>query len=555
MKSPSIFILLYMLISSLSNAQTMPAGPQVVTFFSDADDTEQPYGLYIPPKYDPSKKYPLVIMLHGAGSNHRLALRRVFGKSNGPNESDVDASRFFPEWKDVQYIVASPLARGTMGYQGVSEKDVLDVLDDVKKKFSIDEDRIYLTGLSMGGGGTLWIGLTRPDIWAALAPVCPAPPTSTELYAANALNIPIHFFHGDADQAVNVNVSREWVKNLKSLGSKVEYREYPGVQHDSWVNAYEDGNIFKWFDQFKRNPFPERVRLHTQRYGFNKAYWVTIDRLAVGTTAKIDVSFANNNLSITAEGLEAFSLTLANHPSFDKTQPLYYTINGGKKIKIPASEKLSFITEKNKWILKDFTYASEDKQPHKEGPIAAAFGERHVYVYGTKGSPSMEELNARRILAEEAANWSQYRGAFLGRVMFFPRVVSDQEVSESDFKDANLILFGSKETNAIIQRYQEYLPFELATSAQQDHGLFYIFPTENNRYVAVSSGLPWWTGQSVVGFRFLPEPALRLQGLKDFVLFKQKLDNTLVDGYFDNRWKVTSQDKAKLEQTGVIKFK
>jgi hypothetical protein len=404
----------------------------------------------------------------------------------------------------------------------------------------------------MGGGGTLWLGLTRPDIWAALAPVCPAPPITTEVYAANALNTPIHFFHGDADQAVNVNVSREWVKNLKALGSNVEYREYPGVQHDSWVNAYEDGYIFKWFDQFKRNPYPERVRLHTQRYAFNKSYWVTIDKLNSGSTAKLDVHFKENNLSITAEGVEAFSLKLANHPSYNKAQPLYYTINGSKKVKLQSSDNVSFVMEKSKWIPKDFAYSSEEKQPHKEGPIAAAFAERHVYVYGTKGSPSMDELNARRMVAEQAANWSQYRGAFLGRVMFFPRVVSDQEVSESDFKEAHLILFGSKETNAVIHRYQDKLPFQLTKTAEKDHGLFYVFPGEYNRYVAVSSGLPWWTGQAVSGFRFLPEPALRLQGFKDFVLFRNTLENILSEGYFDQQWKLAPADKEKLQQGGVV---
>src|SRR5688572_22738766 len=141
-------------------------GPQVVTFFSAIDDTDQPYGLYIPKSYDDSKKYPLVISLHGAGSNHRLNLRRVFGQGNRMGETDAEASRNFPQFKDVDFIVATPLARGTMGYQGIAELDVYDVLADVRGRFNIDEDRIYLTGLSMGGGGTLWLGLTRPDIWA-----------------------------------------------------------------------------------------------------------------------------------------------------------------------------------------------------------------------------------------------------------------------------------------------------------------------------------------------------------------------------------------------------
>ena len=172
-----IFLFLFSFVFlQAASAQKLSAGPQVLTFFSDADDTEQPYGLYLPQNYDAAKKYPLVIMLHGAGSNHRLALRRVFGKSNANGETDVEATRYFPEWKDVEYIVASPLARGTAGYQGIPEKDVYDVLADVKKRFSVDEDRVYLTGLSMGGGGTLWLGLSRPDVWAAIAPVCPAAP-------------------------------------------------------------------------------------------------------------------------------------------------------------------------------------------------------------------------------------------------------------------------------------------------------------------------------------------------------------------------------------------
>ena len=122
-------------------AQKLPSGPQVLTFFSDVDDSEQPYGLYLPPHFNTHKKYPLVVMLHGAGSNHRLSLRRVFGKSNAPGESDVEATRYFPAWKEVDYIVATAYARGTAGYQGFREKDVYDMLADVRKRFPIDENR------------------------------------------------------------------------------------------------------------------------------------------------------------------------------------------------------------------------------------------------------------------------------------------------------------------------------------------------------------------------------------------------------------------------------
>ena len=95
--SKGLLIFVYFMVHA-AFGQKLPNGPQVLTFFSSVADTEQPYGLYLPKNYDSEKKYPLVIMLHGAGSNHRLALRRVFGKSNANGETDVEASRYFPEW-------------------------------------------------------------------------------------------------------------------------------------------------------------------------------------------------------------------------------------------------------------------------------------------------------------------------------------------------------------------------------------------------------------------------------------------------------------------------
>jgi len=541
-----------LLISSFMWGQKLPAGPQVTTFYSDADDTEQPYGLYLPKNYDPSKKYPFVMMLHGAGSNHRLALKRVFGKSNVNSETDVEASRYFPEWKEVEYIVASPLARGTMGYQGLTEKDVIDVLADVKKRFSIDEDRTYLTGLSMGGGGTLWIGLTHPDIWAAMAPVCPAPPQGTDELAANGLNIPFHFFHGDKDQAVPVAVSRDWTTKLKELGAQVEYIEYPGVNHNSWENAYKDGFIFDWFSQFKRNAYPDEVRFSSRNYKHDKAYWVHMDQLTPGTLASITAKFtATNTIVITTSSLGAFTLTLTNHPQYKSGQPLTVTLDG-KKIKVTSSESLSFKQEADKWVNARYETSVEVKKKGAEGPVSESFASRHVYVYGTSGNPSEEEQKKRRELAEQAAAWSTYRGAFLGRVLFFPRVASDKEIRPSDLESSNLILFGTKETNALIEKYSAQLPLELNASAA-NYGLFYTFPM-NGHYITINSGLPWWTVSKPQGFYSTPQ-LMVLGAAKDFVLFKENSETKAAEGNFDQNWNTSDADKKALNASGVVTVK
>ena len=84
-------------------------------------------------------------------------------------------------------MVAAPLARGSMDYRGIAERDVYDTLADVERRFPIDTDRVYLTGISMGGAAALRLALTRPDLWAAIAAVCPAALTGVDDLAPNCV--------------------------------------------------------------------------------------------------------------------------------------------------------------------------------------------------------------------------------------------------------------------------------------------------------------------------------------------------------------------------------
>jgi predicted esterase len=556
----SIVVVFLMLAAGRASlGQTLQPGPQVLTFFSDVDDTDQPYALFLPKKFNPRKKYPLVISLHGAGSNHRLNLRRVFGKSNLQGETDVEATRYFPEWRDVDYIVASPLARGTMGYQGIAERDVYDVLADVRKRFPIDEDRVFLTGLSMGGGGTMWLGLSRPDVWAALAPVCPAPPADTADLAPNALNVPVHFFQGGADPVVKPDGTQEWAKRLENLGTKVEYTEYPGVGHNSWENAYKDGAIFNWFAQFRRNRYPDRVRFSTSRYKYDSAYWVRIDKLTQGTLAGIDAKFtALNRLEITTSGLGAFTLNLAGHPKFKAGRPVETTIDGAT-LTVPATGSLSFLQGDGGWTAAKYEAPPDAKRRGAEGPVGEAISSRHIYVYGTGGNPSREGLQARRDMAAKAADWSAQRG----RLMVFPRVLADKDVRPSDLDSSNLVLFGTKETNGLIEKFGDRLPIQLNPAAA-DYGLVYVFPV-GGHYVVVSSGLPWWTTpppppadaapampSARRGFGFMPGTSSALMGMKDYVLFKGSLADVIVEDRFDSNWRISGANAEKMKTTGAV---
>jgi predicted esterase len=546
-------------------AQKLKAGPQDLSFFSTIDETDQPYAIYIPRNFDESKKYPLVIFLHGAMSNHRLGLRRAFGQGNiqgtdfikpgnVPVETDLEVTRYWPKVRDVDYIVAAPLARGTAGYQGIPEQDVYEMLDDINSRFSIDEDRIYLTGLSMGGGGTIWLGLTRPDIWAAIAPCCPAPPDGSDELAGNAFNLPVHLFVGDKDFLFKTAL--DWKAKFETTTPRFNYVEYPGIGHNSWEYAYKDGFIFDWFSQFTRDSYPQQVKFNTKWFKYNKAYWVKFDNLTPGKLATIDAKFTGiNTIEITTSGLDAFSLTLAGHPQFNPAQKVSIRIDG-KLFSVKGFDGFSFIKSAGAWVNKKFTPGLTSKQKGAEGPINEAVSSNHIYVYGTGGNPSEEELAERRAQAAAAADWSADRG-MMGRVMVFPRVLSDKELRQSDYDISNLVLFGTRETNAIIEKFADRLPLHLKADAM-DYGLLYIFPV-NKHYVLINSGLSWWTplkkntGQE--GFTFLSSKADILKNYQDFILFKDSPDNIVTQGYFDNNWKLPQEAASALKTAGITNIK
>jgi hypothetical protein len=488
------------------------------TVFSNADDSAQPYALYLPDDFNPASKYPLVISLHSEDNGYRMNLRTLFGKL--PAEP-------FP---NVQYIVASPLARGVMGYQGLAEKDVYDVLADVKKRYPIDDDRVYLTGISMGGGGALWLGLTRPDVWAAIAPLCPRAPEAARPFAPNALNLPVHLFQGSGDPIVPAAVSRRWQHDLLEGGSPVEYSEYPNLRHNAWDAAYRDAAIFDWFGRFKRNRFPDRVHFVTDCYRYSSAYWVQIDGLTPGTPASIDAAFKGaGQLAITTANLDGFTLNLIEHPKY--TRQLSITIDG---VKVTGRQALSFKKGPSGW--RPGRYVAVGKRPGLEGPVAAAVAGRQIYVFGAGGPDA----------ARQAADWSSLHSQL--KISF--RVEPDGQVTAADRKNANLILFGNRDTNQEIARLKA--PLALNVSAA-DYGLVFVYPA-GDRYVLVNSGLPWWTGAEFVsgGLPFVPEKLRVLLGLEDYVLFKGTFDNVVAAGRFERDWTLSKTAAEKLRSTGAV---
>jgi predicted peptidase len=134
---------------------------------------------------------------------------------------------------------------------GSQMKAALAALDDTIKKEQIDESRLYLTGLSMGGYGSWDLAARQPERFAAVVPICGG---GDEKQAPKLAKLPIWVWHGDADQAVKVTRSRQMVEAIKAAGGSPKYTELPGVGHDSWTAAYNGPeNCLSWlFEQKKK---------------------------------------------------------------------------------------------------------------------------------------------------------------------------------------------------------------------------------------------------------------------------------------------------------------
>ncbi|HEV7281895.1 MAG TPA: PHB depolymerase family esterase [Pirellulaceae bacterium] len=242
------------LSAALLYAQTSPADALSAETFKSEEGQTLNYRLLVPPKIEEGKKYPLVVFLHGAGERGSdNAAQMKHGVTDFVrNQSEYPCFLIAPQcpegkkWVEVNWSAESHDLPKEPGDQMAMVRALIDQMVEEKP---IDADRIYITGLSMGGYGT-WDAITRyPDLFAAAAPICGG---GDPQHAKTIKDIPIWCFHGDQDQAVKVERSRAMIAAIKEAGGEPKYTEYPGVAHDSWTRTYADDDFFAWLFAQKR---------------------------------------------------------------------------------------------------------------------------------------------------------------------------------------------------------------------------------------------------------------------------------------------------------------
>jgi predicted peptidase len=247
-----------------SDAQRATARPSIdaddfeAGVFTDSKGLTLRYRLFVPRDYDPSRRYPLVTFLHGNGERGEDNRRQV-------REGALVWARPENQERHPAFVLAPQCPgndgwgrpEGLAGYPASSPLGALfELLDDLERRYSIDVDRRYITGMSGGGWGTLRALAAQPQRFAAAILVCPAgepgkhagvPEDQQGVKLVEGLaHLPLWFFHGTDDEVVPISLTRARVEALRRAGGKPRLTEYPGVKHDAWVRAYAEPEIVEW---------------------------------------------------------------------------------------------------------------------------------------------------------------------------------------------------------------------------------------------------------------------------------------------------------------------
>lgn len=213
------------------------------------------YYLYLPPEYEQSEqeRWPLLIFLHGAGER---GTDLTLVTKHGPVQQ-VGEGRDFP------FLIAAPQCPENQTWDRLLPQ--LDLfLEELLAKYRVDVERIYLTGLSMGGFGTWHWAVHQSRAFAALVPICGGtwPLLGFPERITVLREVPIWAFHGVDDDVIPVERTEELVEVLQEVGAPIRYTTYEGVGHNSWEPAYNEPELIPWLLQH-RNPNFELKRKGT----------------------------------------------------------------------------------------------------------------------------------------------------------------------------------------------------------------------------------------------------------------------------------------------------
>ncbi len=266
---------------------------------------EQEYLKYLPEGYNDEleKKWPLMIFLHGAGERGS-DIEKI--KVHGPPML-VEKGKGFP------FIIISPQAKN-----GWDEDLLYEMITDFISKNRVDVDRVYLTGLSMGGYGTWKLAQKHPEMFAAIVPICGGG-NSKDIWKLR--HMPVWCFHGKLDGIVPISASETMIDALKPINTNVKFTVYPETYHDSWIQAYSNPELYDWL--LKQRKYEHKsIELSLE---ILEQYVGTYDLEMRNHKSTCIVSIIKGKLNMTTEERNTILIPSSSDTFFiDKSQPIEF---------------------------------------------------------------------------------------------------------------------------------------------------------------------------------------------------------------------------------------
>lgn len=524
--------------------QAVPGKLNELAYLTGNDLTAQPYYLYLPKDYTPEKKWPLVIFLHGY-----VPTTSILDPWIPPDSVCEIAGKH-------GCLLLVPYGRRNTDFQGVGEVDVLASTAEVSEHYPVDPDRVYMSGVSMGGMGAWNIALRHPGMYAAVTPMC----GQTDMFrwwrweredvvkwkqwlvewdnaldqVQNVRNQNIFVQHGEMDSLIPVEQTKLMLAAAEKQGTPIKSYFYPEENHFIYFLDESYDRAWEWTKQFRLDRSPRRVDFRCYSLEYNRAYWLTIESFDKwGTPAELtaevekggkQLTIKSTNISHLTIDLQQAKLDPAAEVSWNGQKPEGAPRDGLLSLHLPGARvRLAGQLAKTRGLC---------------GPCEEVFDTRFLVVQGTSGTDDQKQTVARQV-AQWAKDWDAFADGL-------PPVKTDTEVTDQDLKDCNLVLFGAPDTNSVLAKIADKLPIKIAdhryevagkTYQGADLGLVMCYPNPLNpqHYVLIYSGELYGEQLSVNHKHDL---------LPDFIVFTTKsfgrdeANEPRCAGFFGMQWEI-----------------
>ena len=555
-------------------------------YASPIDGTPQRYVVAVPRGYQPTKRYPLVVLSHGLHFHAEEMMLSALGERATPRDEDAleagvshAAGALWREGAQAApdgMILVAHGGYGEAGPRPVGRLEVLHVLEDVGRWLSVEPTRVSVTGFSLGGSVAFWAGLHHADLFAAAAPLCGYPnlegytnvrrvekrPWEHQLlnlegvsaHVPNGRQLPLWMVHGRKD---GPSRSEGLASRYRALGYAAKL-DIPDAGHDIWDEAYADGAILRWLASRRRNPRPGTVTIAAGRHRTAALDWLRIDRFArwgdmgeldgevvargggkdAGTAARLAAT-----VRVRTRGVEGFTVRVGRLPTGVGAGDALEV--DGEALSLASVERDVHVVRgpEGRWELRTEPAATA-KKVGVEGPLSEVYLSPYVVIVGTA---DVRQTEANQLVAERFATPSP-------AVRLAPRVLTDVAWGDRPLTGTGAILIGGPRSNRVTARLVDGfaargLVFEdgaivvgACRHAGEDVGVSAILPNPDDAAfsVVVHAGVG---APGTLGARYLPEI------LPDFVVYDRGIRVAAGDkllgprpvrqaGFFDEDWQL-----------------